>query len=277
MKIHILGAGNFSSVKHHNTSFIIQPDFGGKENSLMFDVGRDVKFSLAQSQFGWKPSDIFNAFISHQHGDHLAGIDYLLTMNYFNPTAPRVKLYFHKSMLAAITKVIEVFMETFEDARLPKDASGRPRRVLLTDVCEPVILEDNEVFWIGELEYSLVQSMHVVTGGMFMPCFGLKVRQPKKDDKEEKIVFFTGDTQFCPSQLLGAVMSSTMTVTDCETCPAAYKSGVHAHVDDWESWAEAARQKLIMTHYGDNVDDAFIKKYEGIFKGFAKKGDVIEV
>lgn len=285
MKVLVLGAGNFSSVKHHNVAFLVSstepcnnlgletPD--AEQKRLMFDCGRDIKFSLHDA--GLKPQQITDIFISHQHGDHMAGLDYLLTMAYFTPKTPRPKLYFHKSMLGVITKTVEVYMETFEDEKLPKDANGRPRRVLLTDVCEPHVLEDNAVFWVGNIEYSLVQSMHVVTGGMFMPSFGLIAREVSRKENRSKRLFITGDTQFCPSQLLGNIESCDATITDCETSPVQFKSGVHAHMEDWKTLIESIRKKLFMTHYGDNVDDKFIEENKSFFRGFLRKGETIEL
>lgn len=253
MKVLTLGCGNFSSIKYHNTSFLLN-------DSLLFDCGRDIKFSLHDA--GLKPKDIKNIFISHQHGDHLAGLDYILTMNYFTPGAPKPNLYFHSSLLSAVTKFIEIFMETFEDAQLPKDDAGRPRKVQLKDICTPHILEDNAVFNVDGMCCSLVQSMHIVQGGMFMPSFGLVVDN----------IFITGDTQFCPSQLVGFIKNSDATIIDCETTP--FKSGVHAHIEDLATLGVA--KKLLLSHYGDNVDAEYMARYP-MFRGFMRKGEIIEI
>ena len=56
MKIKVLGCGNFSSVKHHNTAMLVEPESGDSRETLLFDCGRDIKFSLADFKEGVKPS-----------------------------------------------------------------------------------------------------------------------------------------------------------------------------------------------------------------------------
>ena len=113
-----------------------------------------------------------------------------------------------------------------------------------------------------------------MNGYYIVPSFGLMVT----DWKTNKKIFFTGDTQFCPNQIMDFYEQADLIIQDCEYLyfdGKAVKSGVHAHYEDLKTLPNEIKAKMILSHYQDGMD-CFPIEYDG-FSRLAKKGGAITI
>jgi ribonuclease BN (tRNA processing enzyme) len=137
------------------------------------------------------------------------------------------------------------------------------------------ISENSEYKFDDGLTIRPIQTMHVVNSGDFLDSFGLMVYH------NDKKIFFTGDTQFSPYQMMMMYEKADLIIHDCETGGSDYltnpfKSGVHAHFSDLFGLSKEIKAKMYLIHYGDNItrgDNA--RAIECGFKGFLYDGDEV--
>jgi len=69
-----LGSGGAftTAEKNYHSNMLIYDE---SKDYLLFDAGTDIKDSLNTANI--KPTDINKIFISHLHGDHCGGIEYI--------------------------------------------------------------------------------------------------------------------------------------------------------------------------------------------------------
>jgi ribonuclease BN (tRNA processing enzyme) len=78
MKLTWLGTGGFFTLSNFHSNALIENDNG---KALLIDCGTDIRHSLAA--FEKDPANIDTVFISHLHGDHAGGLEWLGFYTYF--------------------------------------------------------------------------------------------------------------------------------------------------------------------------------------------------
>ena len=139
-------------------------------------------------------------------------------------------------------------------------------------------IEPNESFiWEG-IEFTPIQTIHIVNGYKFMHSYGLLIKEdlrtaiPKSASDPYPTILITTDTQYAPYQLNQFYDKASIVFHDCETAP--YYSRVHAHYDDLKKLDPTHKSKMWLCHYQDNPPQDPIK--DG-FAGFVKKGQEFEI
>jgi len=256
MKIIPLGCGSAGSRKEPQTNFLIQQN--GK--NMLVDCGSCIRYPLEER--GIQNIDVDAIYISHQHADHLGGIEDFAFGTYFNPTTRRsIKLFGNKHLLndswnhswsgglRCIQGDVIVDLDSYFDVRR---------------------IDDNGCFLWEGIQFELVQSIHVMNKFSLVPSYGLMIHIPESTKK----VYLTTDQQFAPNQIRDFWKIADLIVQDCET--AKFMSGVHAHVNELKSIPEDIKSKMLLAHYGDNwvvdIDSADIEIKKAGFKGLCRKG-----
>jgi ribonuclease BN (tRNA processing enzyme) len=219
-------------------------------DTFLIDAGSDLRFSLNEQKLSYL--DIRNVYISHLHADHIGGLEWLAINTYFDPH------YHDKPNL-------------FISERLIKDLWNKSLagglRTLQTELSSLDTffnvhpLKEHVPFFWNEVQFRLVQSVHVISDHALMPCYGLLI------DYNNTRIYFTADTQYAHQQLLDYYEEADIIFHDCET--AADKSGVHAHYSELLEIPEKLKKKIWLYHY--NVGKLPNAKAAG-FLGFVKKG-----
>lgn len=227
-----------------------------KSNSgkyLLIDCGSDSRHSLKEHA-GLGAFDIDGVYISHLHGDHVHGLEWLAFNRYpwggFS-RAPKPKLYGISSVLSKLwSHVLRGTLESIE---------GQVNT--FADYYDLRPVDTNELFvWEG-ITFEPVQTVHVMNGRSLTDSFGVMVTA-----ENGYKVFFTTDTQFCPSQINAFYKQADIIFHDCETT--AFPSGVHAHYSDLTTLPADVKHKIGLIHYTDDERGKFYDEAQAKADGF---------
>jgi len=174
-----LGTGSAFTMTNRQSNILFTSNSG---KNLLIDCGSDIRHSL------WRVDrtylDVDGVYVSHLHADHVGGLEWLSLATYFDPRVKDMpKLFIHENLRVRLWKnVLSGGLETIQT----KVAD------LNTFFNINSISRNGYFSWEGT-EFETVQTVHVVSGREFESSYGLLF---KVNDKK---VFFTSDTQHCPS------------------------------------------------------------------------------
>lgn len=247
--------GNMNNCDWQSNLLVIAE--GGKK--LMLDCGSYVP--LAMMQAGLDEADIDAVYISHVHADHVGGLEWLGFSTYFNPALKQPTLFCDKELAA----------ELWDESLKGGLGSIEGKQVDLTDYFVLHCIVPNGFFvWEG-IQFKLVQVIHAMADRVVKHSYGLLISE---DGKQGPKVFWTSDTQFCPTQIKAFYQQADLILHDCETSP--FPSGVHAHYGDMVTLNPDYKRKMWLYHYHPGAPQKFDVVGDG-FLGFALKGDVFTI
>ena len=254
MKLQFVGVGSaFTTSAYYQSNAIVHADNGKK---LLIDCGGDIRFGM--SELGLSHKDVDSVYISHLHADHIGGMEWLAFTRFFDKSAGgRPRLFCETTLMK----------ELWETSLKGGCESIEGKVMNLTDYFECVPFAINSTFMWEGIKFTPVQTVHVMSGYKIVNSYGLMIEQ-----EGHKKVFFSTDTQFCPSQLTRFYDMSDIIFHDCET--AAFKSGVHANYADLKTLPEKTKKKMWLYHYQPNPKQDAVA--DG-FQGFANKGQSFEL
>lgn len=234
-----VGSGNFHSnilLSSENSKFLI-------------DCGSDIRFSAYEQ--GLSFDDFNEVYVSHLHGDHAGGLEWLGINRKLNSNLPKPILHSHSSLIQPLWEnVLSGGMSTIED-----------RDVTLEDFFKVDSLEDDEDFFWQGLRFHLVRTAHYQKNEELAPSYGIFIIGKNKK------IFITTDAQFTPEQFQQYFEEAGLIFHDCEILDK--PSGVHATYDQLKTLPEKIKKKMWLYHY--NSTDLPDAKKDG-FLGFVCKG-----
>jgi len=264
MKFWFIGTGSAFCTKNFQTNTLIEKN--GK--FFLIDAGDDIKMALAAANRSYL--DIDAAYITHLHGDHSHGVEYLAFTSYFDPRYEgQMSLYGNRRLLK----------EGWDYSWRGGLESIQGKIMKLKDYFNVHRINKNGCFTWEGIHFQTVQSVHIMNGYYVVPTFGLIITDPDTGKK----IYYTGDTQHCPHQIQDFYDMCDIIYHDCETLP--FKSGVHANYMDLATLPKETKAKMYLQHYQDNIlddDGNLLKEWEDKakkdgFKGFLKKGSIITI
>ncbi len=262
MKIKVLGAGSAFTMRGFQSNILIEHN----EKHFLIDAGGDIRFSLDKMNLSYK--DIDALYLSHMHGDHCGGVENLAFCTYFDPSViNRIQLFGNTKLLR------DMWKHTLSGGL--KSIQGKV--VGLEDYFDVNMIPANGKFLWEGIVFEIVQAVHIMNGREIVPTYGLMITT-----SEGKKIYFTGDTQFNPNQIMDFYKEADYIIQDCETYP--FKSGVHAHYDELCTLDVDIKKKMSLTHVNDNIlngDGIVYSKYVDIakkdgFKEILQKGMVLQ-
>lgn len=187
MEISVIGCGNAFSERNFNQSFVVEEN--GRK--MLIDCGYQVPTALRANGFDYKEID--DIYISHLHSDHIGGLEFIAFSRYNWATRPREadenspRIIGNRQLLTDLwEKSLRGGLESMEGFVAN-----------LGTFFHPVPVEPNQSFeWEG-WQAELIQQIHVMSGSIIMPSFGLIFSKPG-----HKTVYFVTDSQHCsPRQI----------------------------------------------------------------------------
>lgn len=248
LKMIFLGSGSAFTVGFQNYQSNILFEIG--DDTLLVDAGSDIRHSLFEQNKGF--NDIKNVYITHLHGDHSGGLEWLALTRYFTENSNgKPNLYISETLLDDLwNKILAGGLSTLpnEEATLETFFKVHP-------------IKHHEGFVWHNIHFKLVQTVHYYNNYELMPSFGLMFTYNKTR------IFFSSDTQFAPEQLIEFYNEADIIFHDCEITE--YKSSVHAHYSDLVLLPKDIKKKMWLYHY--NPGKLPNAKKDG-FLGFVSKG-----
>jgi len=237
-----LGSGSSFTLTNYQSNILLK--YNGK--NLLIDCGTDIRHSI--SSIGLSHRDIDAVYISHLHADHVGGLEWLALYSHFDADyIGKPKLYANQTLKRKLwSNSLSNGLSTIENKPADLETFFDIQSVGLNDNFE----------WNG-ITFHMVQTNHVTNEFDNIPSFGLLF------DLNDKRIFLTTDTQFCPNCMFNFYRIADIIFHDCET--QYVESGVHAHYDKLKTLPSYVKEKMWLYHYQDDItQDA---KKDG-FKGF---------
>ena len=264
MNIKVIGCGNAFSKINFNQCFLLTEEFEGTERKMLIDAGSRIPLALDYHNISI--FDIDDIYISHQHADHIGGLEEFAFTTYDWINKPVNGADWKKNgkkriRLIANENLLEDTWNTSLKGRL-SSMEGFPAS--LETFFEPYPIKANHSFeWQG-WECTLIQQVHVMTGNMIMSTFGLVMKKEGHDT-----VYFTMDSQHCsPKQIELFYKNADVIIQDCELTGidiinenVCFESGVHANFGQLAGFessnsvklSDKIKNKMWLSHYQDFV------------------------
>ena len=241
---------------YHSNALLYAVEDGKKVGSLCIDCGST--FQPAIESLGIDVRDIGSFYITHLHADHVGGLEWVGFKRFFS-SYPFGQF---KPLLFGNTELLDdLWKQTLSGGM--ESLQGQKNK--LSTYFEVKCVPPNGAFLWRELKCSLIQTVHVVDNRRIKPSFGLMIELP-----EGKKIFFTGDTQFAPSQIMTYYEQADEIFQDCEL--AVYPNSVHAQYHQLLTLPETIKNKMWLYHYSGDIP----KEYAG-FLGFVKRGQIFDL
>lgn len=252
LKMIFLGSGSAFTVgpENYQSNILLTVD----NDTLLIDAGSDIRHSLREKNLTYK--DIVTVYLTHLHGDHTGGLEYLALTTYFDPNYQgKPNLITSELIVTDLwNKSLAGGLSTLED-----------ESATLGTFYNIIPIKQQEGFdWHG-IHFDMVQTKHFFSNHEQMPSFGFIFTH------NNTRVFFSSDTQHAPEQLAPFYEEADIIFHDCET--QAVRSGVHAHYTELVTLPAHIKQKMWLYHYNpgklpDAVKDGFL--------GLVSKGQSFE-
>jgi len=224
------------------------------DDTLLIDCGSDIRHSLCAQGKDYKA--IKNVYISHLHADHAGGLEWLGLTTYFDSTCKSVNLYANHNVMKLLWKhTLSGGMTTLQN-KIAK----------LDDFFNVCSIADNNSFQWQNIDFTLIQMIHVMSGFCLMPTYGLTFTIGNTK------ILFTADTQFTRNQLMPFYLDCDLIFHDCETSK--NPSGVHANYAELKTLPIDIKNKTWLYHYNTSkLPDA---EKDG-FLGFVQPGQTFKL
>lgn len=250
MKIKFLGSGSAFVLAKENFQSNIALTINGK--ILLFDCGNTINESLNYNNI--KLEDIDSIYLSHNHGDHNGGLEYVGFSTYFS-SLPKPKLIGNSEVLDIL------WNRSLSGGML----SIQNNRTTLETYFQTNYIEPNGLFNFEGVDFKLVQTYHIQDNRRIVPNYGLVFKY------NDTNVFITGDCQF-NGQLISFYDKADIIFHDCEISD--YPGAVHAQYKDLKTLDILTKRKIYLYHY--NLNGKSFKEMESIaltdgFAGLVKR------
>jgi ribonuclease BN (tRNA processing enzyme) len=252
-----LGVGSAFSKLHYQTNLLIIKG----DDHVLVDCG--TKAPQALYELGLQPTDVRTFLITHSHADHIGGLEEIMLLNRYvrrekpgiiiNPTYQH--LLWDLSLRGGAA---------YNEERAGTDLTFGDLWSIVRPAWLPAYPRETHEATVGSINIKMFRTMHIpdMTGSWqssFWSC-GIIV---------DNRVMFTSDTRF-DTDLINSFTENfdlEYIFHDCQF----FTGGVHAGIDELATLPSSVKERMILTHYGDNWQENEQKVNEGGFFGLARQ------
>ena len=253
MKLTFLGTTGFFSKGDNFHSNVLLESNAGK--NLLIDCGTDIARSLDAANR--RVEDIDAIYISHLHGDHFQGLEYIGFYNYFINGKKKIPLFVNES-------IVDKLWNNGLSASMSMSADGCSLKLENYFDVKSV----KESFMWEEFDFWLVPRLHV--GSNY--SFGLII----KDRKHQ--IYLSSDSSSGLYPIGNDILNSRILDSDIlfHDCDVMNITDVHAHYDELANLPAEIKRKMWLYHYTD-LGDKMPDVVKDGFLGFVQRGQVFEM
>lgn len=258
MILKVIGRGGaFAPIAIGNSNFMLTSDSG---KIMMIDFGTTAPY-IVRDELGISLDKIDALYITHNHGDHVGGMELLAFHRYFVPPTSKPKLYMVDSLFS------DIWDHTLKGGL----ESVQGQVVGIKDYFDCVPIRKNKSFVWEKYKFTPIQTIHVVSGFLIKYSYGIMIESP-----DGFCTFISGDTQYAPSCLAASYDKADLILHDCDSYQ--YPNGnsihsVHAHYNDLIKLPGLYKAKMWLYHYSTKIDTV---RADG-FIGFVDKGQEFSI
>jgi ribonuclease BN (tRNA processing enzyme) len=227
-----LGTGSAFSKKFGNNSAVLT--IGDK--NLLIDCGRTTPNDLESSKFCWGDFDAI--FVTHLHGDHVYGLEEAgFVGRYVLRQKPHI-IFPHKKIKS------DLWEKVLKGTMIQGDLD---RNMTFEDYFTYEIIDDKQQYFeFNGVMISVFSTQHVKN----KKSYGLIIG-------EYDYVVYTSDSLFDLEMITAFHNGGAQKIFhDCQMV--GYKGQVHASLDELSTLPEDIREKVVIMHYGDDLENHFL-------------------
>lgn len=205
-------------------------------------------------------------FVSHQHADHIGGLEELAFMNLFVLSDPDSGKTFKPQIIAPMDIMVNLWDTSLKGGMTPLPG----RYALLQDYFFILALrtthDGHEPFHMSKrYRFEVFPTDHIrIQREYDWPSYGLLIA----DTQTDETVFFSGDSRFAFDTYGAAMTAAKMSFHDTQLSE--QREPVHALLSELRSMPPDVKKKTFLYHYGDEWDDPAHGFVAEEFAGFAE-------
>jgi ribonuclease BN (tRNA processing enzyme) len=228
-------------------------EIAGLNRKYLVDCSGDARHSLGEINVN--SDDIYSVVVSHLHGDHVDGLEWLGFKNVvFNK--PLINLFFPSVLKEGLTKIFMPKMGNFENGQTKKMDDYFNMKSCGTET--PFVIDCGQDW---SLTATYIAVPHVNEPSLFSSfkdsaSFALLIKLHEFQTDSIATVLLSNDCRYCPNILTKYMVNASLIFHD-----ASVFGGVHAKYDDLKNYPEAIRKKMILYHSSmplPNVSELFM-------------------
>lgn len=239
-------------------------DFGVTGPLALYALKEKPGFEYLKTPFGMiNYPAIKRVFVTHQHADHIGGLEEMALINTFVFNDKKTGKPFKAELISTINILVNLWDHSLKGGL----NTIQNRYALLQDYFFIRALSSQpgkNRFDFGNHQVEIFPTDHVHIERKYdWPSYGLFLN----DTKSGRSAFFSGDTRFDYPAYVRMMESADVCFHDCQLFD--QPDSVHATLSECRSLPPSIREKTYLYHYGDNYDDKALAPAFPEFKGLA--------